>query len=219
MTTYTSDTIYFSYALVSVGQTVLAEYPSESTSQNRSRLLNVLSTTTEFGRFTTESGMERYAFLIGEEPQSVTCSCIASSKLSMENIFAFLEDLKAKWTNATGLTPTGPNPRFGTHEIASMLRSYNSAQYAKIQVIRDNQRVSQEETSKNLQLALERGAAIDEMAAKGENMKESAMVFRRSATKLKDQLCWEKWRCRVIGGIIGAAVLAGVIGVIVVFAL
>jgi hypothetical protein len=163
--------------------------------------------------------MDRYAFLIGEGPRSVTCGCIASSKLSLENTFAFLEDLNGKWAKASGLTPTGPNPRFGMHEIASMLRSYNSAQYGKIQVIRDNQRVSQEQTSKNLQLALERGEAIDTMAEKGELLKTSAAEFHRSATKLKEQMCWEKWRCRVIGGIIGVGVLAGVVVVIVVVAL
>jgi hypothetical protein len=124
-----------------------------------------------------------------------------------------LTNLQSRWTRLSGPNSISPNPRFGP-ELATQLRSYNSAQYDKIAVIRDNIADSQVQTTKNLSLALERGEAIDEMSDKAVDLRDSAQTFHRESTKLKNQMCWQKWSWWLLGG--GIAVVV-VIVVIVVF--
>jgi hypothetical protein len=190
MTSYTDSPapIYFSYALVSCGTVALAEFPLDSGGGNQKLLLDMIAAASDGPRSTTVTETHRYAFLIGQSHAEVTCSCIAAISLSVDNAFVFLQELKQQGLAANSLTPTEPNKRFGPSDLSTLLRSYNSTQYGRIQAIRDHQRDARLAMARNISLALERGEAIDEMARKGENLHESAQDFHRKAIELRQEL-------------------------------
>ena len=81
----------------------------------------------------------------------------------------------------------------------------------KIGIIKDNIHKSQEQTSLNIKLALERGEKLNEMSQKADTIKESAQAFHREAGKVKSQMFWQKWRWIIIGGIVAAVLITAIV--------
>jgi vesicle-associated membrane protein 7 len=204
------DVVHFQYAVIIYDGSPLAEcsVTDDPGIEVRQRVVAEVtkidpSTTRAVGDF----GQSRLFVLTGEK--NVRYACIAHSSTSDANGFEFLETLLNRWMRITGADTTAPNPRFGQTDISTQLRSYNSTQYDKIAVIKDNLREAQIQTSENLALALERGEAIDTMSTKAETMLDSAVTFKREATHLKNQMRCEKYRWYFVGaGVIVLIILA-----------
>jgi vesicle-associated membrane protein 7 len=208
---------HFEYGLVAFQGQALAEsgVSPESAPKQRELLIGALSRAEpNTARFQSEGPGQRYFFL--QESSGVAFACVAHSSVSQANGFEFLTNLQSRWTRVSGPGATSANPRFGETEIATQLRSYNSAQYDKISTIRDNLAESQLQTTKNLAKALERGEAIDVMSEKAITMRDSAQTFHREATKLKNQMCWQRYMWQLLGVAIGIAAIAIIVIVLVV---
>jgi hypothetical protein len=207
-----SEIVYFPNAAVAHNSTVLADCAAGGASGAESRAavapeLARLDPSTP--RAAGELGGGR--FLVLSEPSGLRFACLAHASVSDANGFEFLVNLQSRWVRLNGAGATAPNPDFGRTEIASQLSSYNSKQYAKIALIKDQAQQAQEAMSRNITLALERGEAIDEMSEKAENLKDSAQTYHREATKLKEQLCWAKWRWRILAAIVLLVVIFAIV--------
>jgi len=59
----------------------------------------------------------------------------------------------------------------------------------------------------NLEAALQRGAALDEMDVKANDLRDSAVTFHRNATEIKRQMCLERYKWYFLGIAVGAVVI------------
>jgi hypothetical protein len=202
--------LHFSYAVIAHNSTVLADCSATDDPGNKNRGIVVpelAKLDPTLPRAVGEIGESR--FLVLCEKSGLRFGCLAHSTTSEANGFEFLTNLQSRWVRMNGAGAVAPNPEFGQTELATQLRSYNSAQYDKIARIRDSAQEAQREMSQNIQRALERGEAIDDMSSKADTLRDSAQTFHRKATDLKNQMCWEKWRWRLLaGGVVLVVILA-----------
>ena len=130
---------------------------------------------------------------------------------------AFVEELeqhwRAKYGNTSEFAPYSKSQEFGP-DIQLLFNTYNSERAQKIGQIRANIAKAQEETTKNLTLALERGEQLEIMSQKADTIKESAQAFHREANNVKSAMCWQKWRFRILIIVILLALIGVIVAVI-----
>jgi vesicle-associated membrane protein 7 len=203
------STVFFSYAIVTFGSSPVTEYPPGNI--HKDKVVSVIAKADRTSTRLSGDLGDKQVLVIFDKDTNLCYGCVADKSVSVTNGWGFLEDLRSRWIRVTGTSCNSPNPRFGQTEIAGMMRNYNSSQYAKIQTIKDNQRDTQEQMTENLTMALQRGAALDELSMKADTLKESAQMFHREATEIKRQMCCQKWRWYFIGMAIAAFIIFAIV--------
>jgi hypothetical protein len=205
--------VNFSYVVIAYNGTVLADcsYADDAREENRAAVLGeVEKVDPSQSQAAGDLGGSRFLVLSSADAAGLRYACLAHATMSNTNGFECLRDLQSLWVRSFGAGAAAPRPEF-REALAPWLRRYNSAQYEKIAKIRDQAREAQEETSKNIQRALERGEAIDEMADKAETLRDSAQTYHHQATALKNQLCWAKWRWRMLAAGVGLVAVFAIV--------
>jgi vesicle-associated membrane protein 7 len=210
-----SEILHFLYALIINEGNALAEYSATDDLQGHTRQ-DVISEVSKIPLSTARAvgEMGKCRLFVLTESEGIRYICLAHSTTSDANGFDFLTTIQTRWVRVNGAGSTAANPRFGQTDMAAQVRSYNSTQFDKIALIKDNLREAQIETTKNLELALERGEAIDVMSSKAESLRDSAQTFHREATHLKRQMCIEKWKWHFIGVAVAVVVLFAIVWII-----
>jgi len=197
--------VSYPYAAVAFKQSLLAEYCSDSSFSQKNQVLTFIRCTcTTADRFQAE--LAAYIAYAQTEPNGLVYVCVVHGSIQAAHAWDFIGTLKSEWMRRSGNSVV-PNPRFGTSEIAAMMRNYNSEGYSKIRTIKDNQRDTQLQETENLQLALARGAQLDVMSQKADEIRESAQTFRHEATNLKNAMLWQKWRWRIFAALVAVVIL------------
>lgn len=193
----------FQYALVARGTTPLAEFSLVS-GNHRSTALNILEKVDpKKPNSIHDSGSNSFYTLT--DPDRTTFLVMCSAKVQRTVQANFLQDLQRKWrqkygNKASTFAPSSKNQEFGATEINSLLKQYNTSSQQKIAQVKQNLADTQEKMNQNIAQAFQRGDQLEIMQQKSENIRDSAQVFHRDATRLARQMCFQKYRWYIIGG-------------------
>lgn len=195
--------IDFQYALVARGSTPLAEFSLVS-GNHRNTALNILEKVDPKKPNSIHDSGDK-SFYTLTDPDRTTFLVMCSSKVQRTVQANFLQDLQRKWrqkygNKASTFAPSSKNQEFGATEINSLLKQYNTSSQQKIAQVKQNLADTQEKMSQNIAQAFQRGDQLEIMQQKSENIRDSAQVFHRDATRLARQMCFQKYRWYIIGG-------------------
>jgi hypothetical protein len=84
----------------------------------------------------------------------------------------------------------------------------NNAQFKqKVDVLKKEIAKTTEIMHENIELTLARGDKLEEMSEKTTILEQESRKFKKSATSLKRQMCWNNWKYTIIIAIIVLIVL------------
>ncbi|EAY22776.1 Synaptobrevin family protein [Trichomonas vaginalis G3] len=211
-------TTNFFYACVAKGAAPLAEFSTVTGNQQSIAIKMLENVDPKKPSTILEEG--DYIYQVLADPDRMNFLCLAKKTATFQLRQTFLEELQRKWrvkykNQGSSFEAYSKSKEFGP-DIQSLFTQYNSERAAKIAAIKSNIAATQEKMAENLTQALIRGEKLDVMEEKSNSIKEHAEVFHRAANKVKNRMCFEHYKWYIIGGIIGAVFLAGVIIVIVI---
>ena len=200
----------FQYALVARGTTPLAEFSLVS-GNHRSTALNILEKVDpKKPNSVHDNGGNTFYTLT--DPDRTTFLVMCSASVPRTSQSAFLQDLQRKWRQRYGnkagtFAPSSKNQEFGSTEINALLKQYNTSTHQKLAQVKQNLQDTQEKMNQNISQAFQRGEQLEIMQKKSEDIRDSAQIFHRDATRLARQMCLQKYRWYIVGGAAGVVVI------------
>lgn len=190
----------FVYGLVAYGTTPLADYASCDGNFRTiaKKILNNVDTSEP--NAISEHG--KYVFQSITDNDRMTYLCLTDKKAYGSLRINFLNDLRTKWKQKYGnggmkFTENSKINEFGPI-IKTLFTTYNSERAQKLAKAKENILIAQDQTTKNLKLALQRGEQLEVMEMKAEKIKKSSHAFQREAKKAKVMMCWQRWKMGII---------------------
>lgn len=195
----------FQYALVAHGKTPIAEYTILKGNHRAIAIKMLENLDPKTPRAVVEQGS--YIFMTLTDSDGMTFLCLSEKSVTQQMRISFLQDMQRKWRSRYGnhgstFAMDSKNAEFGNVEIAALIRNYNSERNMKIQEIKNNISVAQEQMTQNLTMTFSRGEQLRVMETKAENIRDSAHTFQREANKVKRKFCIQRARWYVLGAIL-----------------
>ncbi|KXN65010.1 vesicle-associated membrane protein [Conidiobolus coronatus NRRL 28638] len=186
------------YSLVSRGEVILAEHQTNSgnfQSITQSILSKIPSTNSKLTYV-----YDKYLFhYICEE--GIIFLCMADESFGRRIPFAFLENIKQKFTSSYSPNAIEDAPAYGFNEFSKTLAQQMDTYSNDPNVDRFKQAKNEIEGVKdvmvqNIERVLERGERIDLLVDKTDNLTQSSFIFRKRSTALRRSLWWKNARLR-----------------------
>jgi len=198
------------YTIVARGSVVLAEF-SNSTgnfTQITRRILDKIPQ--QDGKMSYVYDKHVFHYVCSD---AITYMCMTEQTFSRSLAFAFLEDIRKRFSSSYGARSKtamsmAMNAEF-SHVLARQMEFFSSNPNAD-KLTQTNKQVEEvkELMQSNIEQVIERGEKIDLLVDKTETLQESSHTFKHQATSLKRALWWKNFKLTlIIVAIIVAAVL------------
>lgn len=192
----------FKYALVARGTTVLADYSAQQGPFN-TMAPRYLEKVSEQGQGTTQIPEGDFVIEILSSTNRLNFLVVTSKNTTTQLRTAFLESMQTKWNekrygSVASIQPYAKNKDFGP-SIRDLFLQFNSERAERFARIQQNISEAQEITADSLTQALIRGEKLNDMEDKANSIKNHASDFQKSAKRLKQKMCWEKYRYYIFG--------------------
>lgn len=205
----------FLYSLVAHKQKILAEYstvPEGNVQEFAVRILSVVNPKKNQWSCWEDNNC---IFHVLADQDSYVYMCLTEKTARPQLRMNYLEDLRTKWRTKYSNVSPASMPAYGQsnefkNQFILLFSTYNSERADKIAKIKEDLQKTQDKTTENLKLALERGEQLRVMADKAEKIKSSAQAFRREASKVKCNMLWQRIRWYVIISIVLIILIIGI---------
>lgn len=198
----------FLYGAVAFETKVIAELSNAS--GNMSQILPDILKQCKFDDKNVSFEQQDYLFSLISRENRVTVVVLTSKDVKGNVRFYAVDQIYQKFVmkypNYASLPPMSKSAEFGP-TIQEIFTQLNNPQQQKIAEINRNIQATQEIMTQNLADALVRGERLEIMQEKSQNLQEHASAFQRSAKKVEQKMCWERYRWYIIGGVIIVVVI------------
>eukprot|EP00871_Galdieria_phlegrea_P005859 jgi/Galph1/760/GphlegSOOS_G5522.1 len=205
------------YAVVSVGTNILAQYSSEKGNYEAiaSRILAKVPEHDVKSFYENEN--LSFNFMVSG---GITYLCIARRLYPRRLVFAFLDDIKKRFSSEYGESAKTAGPLRMQHDFSPILKQqmeYFSNEVEADKLSKVHQQV-EEVTSvmrSNIDEALNRGERLEVLVDKAEDLRGGASQFQKSSTQLKRNFCKRNMKLiiciSIVVVLIALAIILGVV--------
>jgi vesicle-associated membrane protein 7 len=192
----------FSYALVAVNRVPVAEFPPATSSNSQIVTSILMQINSRAGRLSAEHGSNVYSAFTDQD--GLTFLCCSDRSVDSASRTTFLNDIQREWrlkygSRAVRFTSHDKDSEFGP-TIGTLLKSYNDDMSKGLKKVRANLEDAQTAMSHNMELAMTRGATLNEMEGQVNDISEAADAYHRDAVALRRKMCWDRYKWWLMGG-------------------
>eukprot|EP01012_Entosiphon_sulcatum_P006943 TRINITY_DN1340_c0_g1_i1.p1 TRINITY_DN1340_c0_g1~~TRINITY_DN1340_c0_g1_i1.p1 ORF type:complete len:219 (+),score=46.62 TRINITY_DN1340_c0_g1_i1:108-764(+) len=199
---------HLSFGLVAIGTNVLVQTEdaaNQTTVKMVPRLLEKIPRHDTRNSYQSEGACFHYSV-----ENEIIYLCIGDQDLQRRIAFAFLEDVKEKFCKKY----SEPGKKYPNKDkltncadfkgtLSGLLHTYNTnPDVDKINKVKDQIEEVKGVMMENIDAIIGRGEKIDQIVDKTQQLNDSAVVFKKSATKLKTQMKWRNIKLIIIGVVI-----------------
>ncbi|KAL4538475.1 hypothetical protein Ndes2526B_g03223 [Nannochloris sp. 'desiccata'] len=188
------------YALVARGSVILAEYSSSILGNAGVVSLQILE------KINASNG-ERLSYLVGDHivhlllADGFTFLCMTPQAFNRRVPFAFLEDVRIRFTTAHGSAAANAAAYSFNQTFAPILQEraayHNNPSNDTVSRVTGEVNGLREVMVENIERVLERGDRLELLVQKTDELSDSAFVFKRGATTLKRDMWYRNIRTSV----------------------
>ncbi|GKY93775.1 hypothetical protein MPSEU_000344700 [Mayamaea pseudoterrestris] len=212
------------YSLISVGQTVLAEYAASATTGNFATVTRVLlaKIPSQDGRMTYQYDSYQFHYVV---EQGICYLCMSDTLNKHRLPYAFLNEMRDLFLAQYGSqAPLSAMAFAYNQEFSQVLQErmnyYNTDEAERsidnIGAVKSQIDQVKENMVQNISSLLERGERLELLVERTDGLNQQAFRFESSSRSLRRSMVWRKMRCYITVGvavvfliIIGSASLCG----------